>query len=88
MLAKICLGLNTFLYLIYSYKFVFDTKATFAGYGLHSKDFGTSWPSFVSVCRYLGVCYFTLAFLMGHTIKSKPSAGIKTAVMVNGMRSA
>jgi hypothetical protein len=84
MLAKICLGLNTLLYLIYAYKFIFDARATFAGYGLQPSDFGKAWPSFVSVCRYLGVCYFTIAFLMGHTIKAKPSAGVKTAVMING----
>lgn len=84
-IAKVCLGLNSLLYLIYSYKFIFDLKATFAGYDLTPADFGNAWPTLVSITRMLGVCYFVMAFLMGHTIKIKPSAGIRTALMLNGL---
>lgn len=84
-IGRACLAVNAVMYLLYSYKFVVDQEAIFASYNLAPKDFGKVWPTFVSVCRTLGACYFTMSFLMGHTIKTKPSAGVRTAVMMNGL---
>lgn len=69
MIAKLCLVFNTVAYLAYGAMFAFAPEKLMAGYGLPMsieemrKD--ALWPVLVGVLRYLSVCFFTFAFLMG-----------------------
>ena len=87
MIARTCLLLNVLAYLAYSALFAFAPDKLLDAYGI---DFPKEslfteklWPMMVGVLRYLGCAYFTLAFLMGHVILKKPSAGLQTAAMMN-----
>ena len=87
MIAKTCLLLNVLALTAYAYMFAFAPDKLLDAYGLDiTKDklFKESlWPMMVGILRYLGCAYITLAFVMGHVIFSKPSAGLKTAAMYN-----
>eukprot|EP00949_MAST-11_sp_MAST-11-sp1_P004560 g4560.t1 len=51
-----------------------------------SYDFSTETGGFARrMARYCGVANFIFAFIFGHMINSKPSAAVRTAVMVFGL---
>ena len=75
----------TLLNLFYAYMFAFDLEAIMKDYGYDADTFRKQepslWPAFITFGRFLAAAMFTIAFLAGHTLIRKPSAGNRTNVM-------
>ena len=83
--GQYCLLTVTLLNIFYAYKFTFDLASMMKDYGYDANVFRSQtpslWPAFVTFGRFCAAGFFTIAFLAGHVLMKKPSAGIRTNLM-------
>ena len=83
--GQYCLLAVTLLNVFYAYKFTFDMAGMMKDYGYDADVFRSQtpslWPAFVTFGRFCAAGFFTIAFLAGHMLTKKPSAGIRTNLM-------